>query len=169
MAAPRRRASGEIVLGRALQGALGRWEALARYAGNGHLAIDNTAAERLLRDVALSRKNVLPAGSDKGGERAAILYALIETAKLSGLDPKACLAHAIDQLARGHRATRLSELLPWNCKNALAAKTAQPQPSTVGISLRLPSEQPGKYRNRCGADAADQRRAIDASTPRRAP
>jgi transposase len=63
-------------------------------------------------------------GSDLGGERAALLYTLIETAKLNGFDPEACLAHAIGQFARGHLATRLSELLPWNCKDALTAKTA---------------------------------------------
>ena len=74
--------------------------------------------------MAVSRKNFLFVGSDKGGERAAILYTLIETAKLNGLDPEAYLAHAIDRLARGHLATKLSELLPWNCKDALAAKTA---------------------------------------------
>jgi hypothetical protein len=62
--------------------------------------------------------------SDAGGDRAAIFYTLIETAKLNGLDPEAYLAHAIGQLAAGHLATRLSELLPWNCKDALAAKAA---------------------------------------------
>ena len=74
--------------------------------------------------MAISRKNFLFVGSDKGGERAAILYTLIETAKMNGLDPEAYLAHTIDQLARGHLASKLSELLPWNCKDALAAKAA---------------------------------------------
>ena len=122
--AQRRRASGKTVLGRALQYALGRWEALTRYADDGRLAIDNNVAERLMRGIAVSRKNFLFAGSDTGGDRAAILYTLIETAKLNGPDPEAYLAHAIGQLAQGHLATRLSELLPWNCKDALAAKTA---------------------------------------------
>ena len=124
MEAQRRRASTKTALGKALQYALGRWEALARYAGDGRLAIDNNLAERLLRGIAISRKNFLFVGSDKGGERAAILYTLIETAKLNGLDPEAYLAHAIDRLARGHLATRLSELLPWNCKDAIAPKAA---------------------------------------------
>ena len=124
MEAQRRRASGKTVLGKALQYALGRWEALARYAGDGRLAIDNNVAERLMRGIAISRKNFLFVGSDKGGERAATLYTLIETAKLNGLDPEAYLAHAIGQLARGHLASRLSELLPWNCKDALAVRTA---------------------------------------------
>ena len=77
-----------------------------------------------MRGIAISRKNFLFVGSDTGGDRAAVLYTLIETAKLNGLNPEAYLAHAIGQLARGHLATRLSELLPWNCKDALAAKAA---------------------------------------------
>jgi transposase len=56
--------------------ALGRWEALTRYAEDGGLEIDNNAAERALRAVALGRKNYLFAGSDAGGERAAALYSL---------------------------------------------------------------------------------------------
>ena len=72
--------------------------------------------------MAISRKNFLFIGSDKGGERAAILYTLIETAKLNGLNPEAYLTHVIDRLAHGHLASRLSELLPWNCKDAIATK-----------------------------------------------
>jgi transposase len=63
-------------------------------------------------------------GSDKGGERAAILYTLIETAKLNGLNPETYLAHVIDRLARGHLASKLSELLPWNCKDAIATRAS---------------------------------------------
>ena len=124
MEARRRRASGKTALGKALRYAPARWEALTRYADDGRLAIDNNVAERLMRGIAVTRKNFLFLGSDKGGERAAVLYTLIETAKLNGLNPEAYLAHAIDQLARGHLASRLSELLPWNCKEAVAARTA---------------------------------------------
>ncbi len=125
MEAQRRRASGKTALGKALQYALGRWEALTRYTDDGRLAIDNNLAERLLRGIAVTRKNFLFLGSDKGGDRAAILYTLIETAKLNGLNPEAYLAYAIDQLARGHLASTLSELLPWNCKDAVQARAAQ--------------------------------------------
>ena len=121
MEAQRRRASGKTVLGKALQYALTRWEALARYAGDGRLAIDNNLAERLLRGIAISRKNFLFVGSDAGGDRAAVLYTLIETAKLNGLNPEAYLAYVIDLLARGHLTTRLAELLPWNCKDRVSA------------------------------------------------
>ena len=81
-------------------------------------------AERLLRGIAISRKNFLFIGSDQGGERAATLYTLIETAKLNGLDPEAYLAQVIDRLARGHLASKLGELLPWNYKPDLIPKPA---------------------------------------------
>lgn len=74
--------------------------------------------------MAVTRKNFLFLGSDKGGDRAAILYTLIEKAKLNCVNPEAYFAHAIDQLARGHLASRLSELLPWNCKDVVAAQAA---------------------------------------------
>ena len=74
--------------------------------------------------MAISRKSFLFVGSDKGGARAAILYTLIETAKLNGLDPDSYLAHAIDRLAKGHLASKLDELLPWDCKDAVAGKPA---------------------------------------------
>jgi hypothetical protein len=71
----------------AVKYALGRWEALTIYTQDGALDIDNNAAERALRAVALGRENYLFAGSDAGGERAAALYSLIGTAKLNSLDP----------------------------------------------------------------------------------
>src|SRR6201987_3796758 len=72
----------------AVRYALGRWEALMRYCNDGHLEIDNNAAERALRAVALGRKNYLFAGSDRGGESAAGIYSLIGTAKLNELNPE---------------------------------------------------------------------------------
>nr|WP_283949641.1 IS66 family transposase [Limobrevibacterium gyesilva] len=124
MEAQRRRASGKTVLGKVLQYALGRWEALTRYADDGRLAIDNNVAERLLRGIAVTRKNFLFIGSDQGGDRAAILYTLIETAKLNAVDPEAYRTYVIDRLASGHLTSKLGELLPWNCKEALELKTA---------------------------------------------
>ena len=64
----------------AIRYALSRWKALTRYTSNGRIEIDNSAAERSLRAVALGRKNFLFAGADSGGERAANLYSLIGTA-----------------------------------------------------------------------------------------
>ena len=75
----------------AISYALGRWPALVRYCGDGLLEIDNNSAERVLRAVALGRKNYLFAGSDSGGERGAAIHSLIGSAKLNGLDPEAYL------------------------------------------------------------------------------
>jgi transposase len=90
-----------------------RWEALLRYTEDGRLEIDNNAAERALRAVALGRKNYLFAGSDKGGERAATIYSLLGSAKLNSLDPEAYLREVLSRIA-DHPITRIGELLPWN-------------------------------------------------------
>jgi transposase len=97
----------------AVRYALGRWEALTRYCDDGRLEIDNNAAERALRAVALGRKNYLFAGSDRGGESAAVLYSLVGTAKLNGIDPEAYLRNVLSRIAE-HPISRIDELLPWN-------------------------------------------------------
>jgi transposase len=97
----------------AIHYALSRWDALARYADDGNIEIDNNAAERALRTVALGRKNYLFAGSDAGGERAAAIYSLIGSAKLNGLDPEAYLRDVLARIA-DHPITRIDGLLPWN-------------------------------------------------------
>ncbi len=114
MEAQRRRLSGKSALGKALQYALSRWDALTRYVEDGRLSIDNNLAERQLRGIAVTRKNFLFLGSDTGGQRAAAIYTVAETAKLNGLDPEAYIAAILDRLARGHPASRIDELLPWN-------------------------------------------------------
>ncbi len=93
--------------------ALGRWTALLRYCDDGRLEIDNNAAERALRAVALGRKNYLFAGSNSGGQRAAAIYSLVGSAKLNGLDPEAYLRQVLDRIA-DHPINRIAGLLPWN-------------------------------------------------------
>src|SRR5467141_3636539 len=83
------------------------------YCDDGHLEIDNNAAERALRAVALGRKNYLFAGSDTGGERAAAIYSLIGTAKLNSLDPEFYLRNVLSRIA-DHPINHIEELLPWN-------------------------------------------------------
>ena len=92
--------------------ALNRWPALTRYVDDGHLEIDNNAAERALRGVAVGRRNYLFAGADTGGERAAAIYSLIGTAKLNGVDPEAYLRQVLSVIAE-HPVNRVDELLPW--------------------------------------------------------
>jgi len=97
----------------AIRYALSRWRALTRYLDDGRLEIDNSAAERALRAVALGRKNYLFAGSDAGGDRAAAFYSLIGTAKLNGIDPEFYLRTVLARIA-SHPVNRIDELLPWN-------------------------------------------------------
>jgi transposase len=97
---------------------MGRWRALLRYCEDGLIEIDNNAAERVLRAVALGRKNYLFAESDSGGERAAAIYSLIGTAKLNGLDPEAYLREVLQRIAK-HPINRIEDLLPWNISASL--------------------------------------------------
>ena len=117
--------SKKSALAEAIRYALVRWDALARYVSDGRIEIDNNAAERALRTVALGRKNYLFTGSDEGGERAAAIYSLIGTAKLNGLDPEAYLRQVIGCIAE-HPVNRVAELLPRNLASAAAANDDTP-------------------------------------------
>ena len=85
-------------MGEAVTYARGQWTALTRYLEDPILDIDNNLAERSLRCVAVGRKNWLFAGSDAGGERAAVLYSLIATCKHHGVDPFAYLRDVLTRL-----------------------------------------------------------------------
>lgn len=91
-----------------------RWKAFTRFLGDGQLEMDNNIAERAIRPVAVGRKNWLFAGSEAGGQRAAAIYSVIETAKMNGLEPQAYIADVIARIAADWPASRWSELMPWN-------------------------------------------------------
>lgn len=105
---------------KAINYALNQWQALLLYCDYGIAEIDNNAAERALRAVALGRKNFLFMGADSGGERAAAMYTLIGTAKLNGMDPQAYLRHVLTHIA-DHPINRINELLPWNVLDQLGS------------------------------------------------
>ena len=108
---------------KAINYALNQWQAVLLYGDHGIAEIDNNAAERSLRSVALGRKNFLFMGADSGGERAAAMYTLIGTAKLNGIDPEAYLLHVLTHIA-DHPINRINELLPWVVQGKLAVAAA---------------------------------------------
>lgn len=123
MRAERARLSRHADVAKAMDYMLKRWTAFARFLENGQICLTNNAAERALRGIALGRKAWLFAGSDRGGERAAVMYTLIQTARLNDVDPQAWLA---DVLARinDHRITEIDALLPWRWAPAAVSLAA---------------------------------------------
>jgi transposase len=102
---------------------LKRIDAFTRFLEDGRICLSNNAAERELRGIALGRKSWLFAGSDRGGERAAAMLTLMQTAKLNDVDPQAWLADVLARIA-DHKMTDLAALLPWNWRRALAVDRA---------------------------------------------
>ncbi len=111
------RVSRKSEIGKAIAYALNHWTALTRFLGDERICLSNNAAERALRGIAVGRRNWTFAGSDRGGERAAAIYTLIETCKLNGVDPQAWLADVLARIA-DHPAKRVRDLLPWAWKAA---------------------------------------------------
>ena len=106
---------------------LKRWAGFVRFLDDGRICLTNNAAERALRGLALGRKAWLFAGSERGAERAAVMYTLIGTAKLNDVDPQAWLADVLARIADTPQ-SRLAELLPWNWKAADPASAWQHEP-----------------------------------------
>ena len=102
---------------------LKRIDAFTRFLADGRICLSNNAAERALRGIALGRKAWMFAGSDRGGERAAVMLTLIQTAKLNDVDPQAWLADVLARIA-DHKINDLAALLPWNWRSARIERAA---------------------------------------------
>jgi len=100
-------------LAEAIRYALARWDGLSLFLDDGRVEIDNNIVERAIRPLALTRKNALFAGSDSGADHWATIASLIETCKLTDIDPQAYLADVITRIVNGHPQNRIDELLPW--------------------------------------------------------
>jgi len=105
--------SANSALAEAFRYTIKRRDALARFTTDARLEIDNNIAENALRAIAIGRKNYLFAGSDTGGERAAAIYTIVQTAKLNGVNPEVYLREVLAKVADGHPINRIDELMPW--------------------------------------------------------
>ena len=106
--------------------ALSNWSALVRFVGDGRIEAENNAAERALRAVAIGRKNFLHLGSDASGDSAAVIYTLIGTAKLNGINPQHYLRYVLERIA-DHPINRIDELLPWAVAEQIAPEAHKVQ------------------------------------------
>jgi transposase len=111
-------------LAKAIDYTFNHWQAFTRFLDDGRICLSNNAAERALRGIAVGRRNWTFCGSDSGGHRAAVLYTMIESAKLAGVDPKAWLADVLARIA-DHPVHQIHALLPWNWKAARESQTTQ--------------------------------------------
>lgn len=100
-------------LAEAIRYALSRWAGLCLFLDDGRVDIDNNTVERAIRPLALNRKNALFAGSDGGAEHWAVIASLIETCKLTGVEPYAYLNDVITRIVNGHPQSQIDDLLPW--------------------------------------------------------
>jgi transposase len=105
--------SAKSALAEAFRYTIKRRGALSRFVTDARLEIDNNIAENAMRAIALGRKNYLFAGSDAGGDRAAAIYTIVQTAKLNGVNPEVYLRATLAKIADGHPINRIGELMPW--------------------------------------------------------
>ena len=125
--AERKKLSSKGPLAKAIDYQFNHWAAFTRFLDDGRICLSNNAAERAVRGIAVGRRNWTFCGSDSGGHRAAVMFSLIETCKLSDVDPKAWLADVLARIA-DHPVQKINALLPWNWKadreRAAAAQAA---------------------------------------------
>ena len=132
--------SAKSALAEAFRYTIKRRKALSRFVTDGRLEADNNIAENAMRGIALGRKNYLFCGSDTGGDRAASIYTLVQTAKLNGVNPEAYLKDILTKIADGHHINRIDELTPWRV-SLLQPRSPDSRPTTR--TRRPPS---GAYR-----------------------
>ena len=102
-------------IGKALAYSIERWERLSLYAEDGMLNIDNNPVENSIRPVALGRKNYLFAGSHQAARRSGMLYSLLGTCKMHGIEPYSWLKDVLHQIA-DHPVNQIQDLLPHRYK-----------------------------------------------------
>ncbi len=117
-------------LGKAITYALNQWDALMRYTDSPILDIDNNISERTLRMVVIGRKNYMFAGSEAGAWRASIIYSLVASCKLKGIDPFAYFRDVLKRIST-HPASQIDELLPANWKTPTPTSTASDKTTQV--------------------------------------
>ncbi|MBE7172682.1 MAG: IS66 family transposase [Williamsia sp.] len=105
-------------IGKALAYSIQRWPELMIYTTDGKLNIDNNPVENSIRPVAVGRKNYLFAGSHEAAQRSAMLYSLLGTCKLHGINPFSWLKDVLEKIA-AHPINKIAELLPQNYPTAL--------------------------------------------------
>jgi transposase len=108
--------SAKSELAEAFRYTIKRRDALSRFLADARLEIDNNIAENAMRGIALGRKNYLFAGSDAGGDRAASVYTIVQTAKLNDVNPEAYLRETLAKIANGHPINRVDALMPWHAR-----------------------------------------------------
>lgn len=124
------RLSGKLPLAEAFRYKIKRRDALTRFVTDGRLEADNNVAQNTMRAISLGRKHFLFVGSNAGGERAAAIYTLAQTAKLNGLNPETYLSDILAKIAEGHTINRVGELEPWKMLPP-AEPTRQPNPEII--------------------------------------
>lgn len=105
----------QSAIGKAIAYSLQRWEKLSAYVNDGQLNIDNNPVENSIRPVALGRKNYLFAGSHEAAKRSGMLYSLLGTCKMHGIEPYSWLRDVLHRIA-DHPVNKVQELLPHRYK-----------------------------------------------------
>ena len=118
--------SGKSALGKAVTYTLNHWSGLTAFLDDGRVEVDSNVVERSMKSVALTRKNSLFVGNERGGKTFAILASLVTTCKLNGVDPEAWLADVLERIISGKvKANEMESLLPWAWKAEREAMTEQ--------------------------------------------